>query len=503
MIGPLESAPTAAMSSDFRSPRLRSSAARSTRRALIKAGAIGLAGGFGLDRLAALEAASQAGGAKGGGAGKAKNVIYIFLSGGLSQIDSFDMKPEAPSDVRGEFRPIATRTPGLHICEHLPELAKRSESWALCRSLSHGSNDHSKGHCIMLTGRSDPTPSFDPSKPTEGDWPSIAALASDLLPGGEVLPPALVLPEKLVHRGGRTIPGQFGGMLGRHKDPFFLEASKFDAKGYGAFPEYDFHHADGRLRREMEFRTFSLELPDTVDFERFQDRLALRGLIEGQQRHLAAAAAAGGVDRYREMAVGLLSDGGVQSAFDVHGADDATQDRYGRNSFGWSLLMARQLVESGVRLVQVNLGNNETWDTHQAAFPNLRDYLFPPTDRAVSALIDDLKERGLFDETLVVMAGEFGRTPKISTIRGAELPGRDHWGAVQTAWFAGGGITGGAVLGSTDKLGGHPASDPRRPEDFAATIFDALGLPKDAHWTDVASRPMPLYQGEPMRELFS
>lgn len=488
------------MSSDFRSPRLRHSAARSTRRALIKAGALGLGGGFGLDHLAALERAVAGSGSR---SGKAKNVIFVFLSGGLSQLDSFDMKPEAPSDIRGEFRPVPTKTPGLHICEHLPELAKRSESWALCRSLSHGSNDHSKGHCIMLTGRSDPTPGFDPTKPTEGDWPSIAALASDLLPGGASLPPAVVLPEKLIHRGGRTIPGQFGGLLGRHKDPFFLEASKYDARGYGAFPEYDFHHADGELEREMEFRTFSLELPDTVDFERFRDRVALRGFLDGQQRHLEASVAAGGVDRYREMALGLLSNSGVKAALDVHGADDALQDRYGRNAFGWSLLMARQLVESGVRLVQVNLGNNETWDTHQAAFPNLRDFLLPPTDRAVSALLDDLAERGLLDETLLVMAGEFGRTPKISTIRGAKLPGRDHWGAVQTVWLAGGGIAGGAVLGSTDKIGGHPASDARRPEDLAATIFEALGLPRDAHWTDVAGRPMPLYHGEPMRELFS
>lgn len=488
------------MSSDFRSPRLRHSAARSTRRAFLKVGAIGLAGGLGLDRLAALEARAGSAGAL---PGKAKNVIYIFLSGGLSQLESFDMKPDAPSDIRGEFRPIATKTPGLHICEHLPELAKRSESWALCRSLSHGSNDHSKGHCIMLTGRSDTTPSFDPTKPTEGDWPSIAALASEMLPSQEALPSSLILPEKLIHRTGRTLPGQFGGLLGRHKDPFFLEAAPYDAVGYGAFPQYDFHHANGPLDREIPYRTFSLELPDTIDFERFQDRLTLRGVLDEQQRHLEAASTAGGVDRYRDMAVGLLSDPKVQAAFDVHGVDAATQDRYGRNSFGWSLLMARQLIESGVRLVQVNLGNNETWDNHQAIFPNLRDYLFPPTDRAVSALLDDLGERGLLDDTLVVMAGEFGRTPKISTLRGVPLPGRDHWGAVQTVWFAGGGITGGAVLGSTDKFGGHPASDPRRPEDLAATIYDALGIPKDAHWMDTAGRPMPLYHGEPIRELFS
>ena len=244
-----------------------------------------------------------------------------------------------------------------------------------------------------------------------------------------------------------------GGLLGRRYDPFFIEASPYDSKGYGAYPEYDFHHADGRLKRAREFRTFSLDLPDTVDFERFQDRMKLRGLLDDQQRHLETAGPADGVNRYREMAVSLLSDPKVRAAFDVHGVDPALQDRYGRNAFGWSLLMARQLVESGVRLVQVNLGNNETWDNHQAIFPNLRDYLLPPMDRAVSALLDDLGGRGLLEDTLVVMASEFGRTPKISTLSGVPLPGRDHWGAVQSVWFAGGGITGGAVLGSTDKFG--------------------------------------------------
>lgn len=487
------------MSLDFRSPRsAKFAAARSTRRAAIKAGALGLMGGFGLDRLHALEAPA-------GPRPRAKSVIYIFLSGGLSQFESFDPKPNAPSEIRGEFRPIATRTPGLQICEHLPELAKRSQQWALCRSLSHGSNEHSDGHFIMMTGRSQLPPGFDRTKPTENDWPSIASLVGDLVPASSgALPSSLVLPEKMVHRSGRVIPGQFGGLLGRQKDPFFLEASKFNPKGYGAYPEYLFHHADGaQSRDDLQFRTFSLDLPDSVDFERFQDRLGLRRLLDGQQRHLERAAERTGMDRYREMAVGLLSDPKTQAAFDVHGVDDRTQDRYGRNAFGWSLLMARQLVESGVRLVQVNLGNNEAWDTHQAAFPNLRDFLLPPTDRAVSALLDDLGERGLLDDTLVVMASEFGRTPKISTLASAKLPGRDHWGAVQSVWLAGGGITGGAVLGSTDKLGGHPASDGRKAEDLAATIFDALGLARDAHWQDVASRPMPLYHGEPMRELFS
>jgi hypothetical protein len=484
------------MSLDFRSPRTSHQAARWTRRSAVKAGALGLMGGFGLDRLAALNAAQPTG-------HRPKSVIYIFLSGGLSQLESFDMKPDAPSDIRGEFTTIPTKTPGLHICEHLPELAKRSDKWAICRSLAHTQNEHSDGHLIMMTGRSEMPPGFDRNKPKETDWPSIASLTGALIPGKGALPSSVVLPEKMIHRVGRVIPGQFGGLLGRHHDPFFLESSKYHPGSYGAYPEYLFDHPTGLVKRDdLEFRTFSLDLPDTIDFDRLNDRLGLRQFLDNQQAHLEKTAEAQGLDRYREMAIKLISDDKTKAAFDVHAVEAKTQDRYGRNAFGWSLLMARQLVEAGVRLVQVNLGNNETWDTHQAAFPNLKNFLFPPTDRAVSALLDDLEDRGMLDDTLVVMASEFGRTPKVSTLRGVQLPGRDHWGAVQTVWFAGGGIRGGSVLGETDKFGGHPVSDARKPEDFAATIFDALGVPLGTHWQDVIGRPMPLYMGTPMRELF-
>jgi uncharacterized protein (DUF1501 family) len=195
-----------------------------------------------------------------------------------------------------------------------------------------------------------------------------------------------------------------------------------------------------------------------------------------------------------------LADPRTQSAFDISRADEKTLDRYGRHSFGWSLLMARQLVEAGVALVQVNLGNNESWDTHQSAFPNLKNFLLPPMDQSVSALLDDLAERGLLNETLIVMAGEFGRTPRVFAGPG-KLPGRDHWGAVQTVFFAGGGVKGGAVIGSSDKSGGYPANDPQTPENMAATIYQALGLPATAAWHDESSRPHHVYHGEPIRGL--
>lgn len=473
-----------------------------TRRSLLQAGSISLLG-LGMDQLAALQA--QASGTEARQRPRtAKSVIYIFLSGGLSQIDSFDMKPEAPEEIRGEFKPIPTRTPGLHICEHLPQLAACSDRWALCRSLTHGSNEHSQGHHIMLTGRSELPPGFDPSKPKESDWPSMAALAAHQVAPRARLPSSMVLPEKLVHRTGRVIPGQFAAMLGNLHEPFFVESSKTNVASYGAYPDYLFHHGEGlQDGSKKRFLAPNFTLPQGVGLNRLRDRLSLMQHLNAQQDHLEATAESQSMNRYQEMAVRLLSDPKTKKAFEVHQADPRTLDRYGRNLFGWSLLMARQLVEAGVSLVQVNLGNNETWDTHQAAFPNLKDYLFPPTDQAVSALLDDLAERGLLDDTLVVMASEFGRTPRIFRIPNAPLPGRDHWGAVQSVLLAGGGIRGGAVVGETDPLGGHPVADPKTPEDLAATIYQALGIPREATWHDLSGRPHLIYHGQPMTELFS
>jgi len=469
-----------------------------TRRAAIQAGTLGLLG-LGLHQLAPLRAASAGRNPR----GRAKSVIYIFLSGGLSQHESFDPKPDAPLEARGEFKAIRTRTPGLHICEHLPELAKRSNKWALCRSLSHAFNEHSQGHHIMLTGRSEIPKGFSPSKPQPGDWPSIAALANTLLPARGSLPRSIVLPDKIVHNTGRTLPGQFGGMLGVARDPWFLDASPYHPAHYGAYPDYLFHHHKGpQTEPALSFRVPNLHLPQWLANGRLQDRLSLQQELDKQLSALEQSAEVQSRDRNWRMAVSLMTDPKVAQSFDISRTSPRLQDAYGRNSFGWSLLMAAQLVESGVSLVQVNLGNNETWDTHESLFPNMKDYLLPPMDRAVSALLDDLEGRGLLDSTLVVMASEFGRTPKISTLRTARLPGRDHWGAVQSVFLAGGGVRGGAVLGSSDKFGGHPASDARQPEDFAATIYHALGIPRETQWQDVQGRPYNLYEGKPL-ELFA
>jgi uncharacterized protein (DUF1501 family) len=223
-----------------------------------------------------------------------------------------------------------------------------------------------------------------------------------------------------------------------------------------------------------------------------------------QRVFLEKAAEVEQFERYRQMAVDLLAKEKTRKAFDVMSADEKRQEKYGKNSFGWSLLSAAQLVEAGVSLVQVNLGNNETWDTHGNAFPDLKNYLFPPTDKAVSALLDDLEERGLLKETLIVMGSEFGRTPKISLLeKHYKKPGRDHWGAVQSILLAGGGVQGGRVIGSSDKLGGYPASDPQKPENLAATIYEALGIPRDMMWHDSSDRPSKIYYGDPIPGLLA
>lgn len=474
--------------------------ARFPRRTAIQAGSIGLLG-LGMNHVAGLRALANETSSSRPTPHKA--VIYIFLSGGLAQHESFDPKPEAPDNIRGEFAPIATRTPGVHICEHLPMLAARSDKWAMVRSLTHPYNEHSIGHHVMLTGRTEQPIGFDSNRPTTFDYPSIASVVNGVVRPVNNLPPAAVLPEKLIHVTGRTIPGQFAGQMGWQLDPWFIEASQFRDSKYihGAFPQYGFQRWEGAKNPpDYVFQAPRLELPQGVLQGRFDGRLQLLGTLDRQRRQLDDAAQVGEFDRYRQSAVSLLNSGGVHRALDIHAAPATLQDRYGRNLFGWSLLMARQLVEAGVSLVQVNLGNDESWDTHEKAFPNLRDFLLPPTDRAVSALIDDLDTRGMLDDVLIVMAGEFGRTPKTFTFNGAvsKLPGRDHWGAVQSVFFAGGGVKGGTVIGASDRIGAYPIADAQRPENMAATIYQALGLPRTIDWKDRLNRPHQVYYGDPI-----
>lgn len=474
-----------------------------TRRMSVQAGAIGLLG-LGMNHLGPLRAAA----ASPLPAKSARSCIYIFLSGGLAQHESFDLKPDAPSEVRGEFNPIATASPGVEICEHLPMLAQRSRHWSLVRSLTHPTNSHTIGHFFMLTGRSETPQGFQGDrKPRPSDWPSIASVAGNAVQShANNLPPAVVLPERLVHWSGGVIPGAYGGQMGSHRDPWFIEASPYGNPNWrGAYPEYTFPNSSKKPPQSPDQRVYqapNLHLPEGLSLGRLNGRKGLLDEIENQRQQLDAAAEVESFDRHRQAAISLLVDPKIRGAFDVTRADERVQDRYGRNSFGWSLLMAFRLVEAGVNLVQVNLGNNETWDTHGDSFVRFKDKLFPPTDRAISALLDDLESIGMLDDTMIVMAGEFGRTPKLSTLSESYSgPGRDHWGAVQTVFFAGGGVPGGTIIGSSDKWAAYPADHPQKPENMAATIYQSLGIPSTAAWRDELDRPHHVYHGDPISGL--
>jgi hypothetical protein len=463
-----------------------------TRRTLLQAGGIGLLG-LSLPDIWALRAVSENRGPP------PRSVIYVFLSGGLSQHDSFDPKPDAPDNIRGEFRPIATRTPGVFICEHLPRLACRSDKWALVRSLTHPSNDHSLGHHIMLTGRSQAPVGFSPVQPRPTDFPSITSVAGALLPRRGNLPSAAVLPFHYIHHSGRIIPGQFAGEMGHRHDPWEIQAAH-NCPGYGACPEcIDHQSRPHRHVGDPVFRPPNLTLPEGMDLSRLSSRSELLRFVETQQRELEQSVAVADLDRHYGGALALLTSPRVRAAFDLERESPQVLDAYGRNLFGYSCLLARRLVELGVGMIQVNLGRNETWDTHGNAFPHLKGDLLPPMDRCIAALLDDLDERGLLDSTLIVMAGEFGRTPRISTLQQFyATAGRDHWGAVQTVFLAGGAVRGGTVIGSSDRNGGYPATSPQTPENLAATIYDALGIPRTAAWYDPAQRPHHVYHAEPI-----
>lgn len=470
---------------------------RVPRRAFLRVGALGLTG-LGLGDLLRREAEA-------GSSATECSVIYLFQSGGPAQHETFDLKPDAPSGVRGEFNPIATATPGLEICEHLPRLAARSHQFALLRSFSHASNDHSLGHHLMLTGSDAMPVGFDPNRPTPNDCPSMATVVNYTLRGRRSeLPPSVILPLFLVHRSGRVVPGQLAGRMDAKYDPMVLNVAPDCAGGYGACPAC-FHFENLKFTHKGEpaadFTAPGLDLPEGLTLHRVGGRAALLKAVEGLRRDADSAGPA--LDRFRGQALSILTSERTARAFDIHREDPRTLDRYGRHQFGRSLVLARRLVEAGTRMVQVNLGDNETWDTHQSAWPVLKDKLLPPLDQALSALLDDLDARGLLSRTLIVMGGEFGRTPKISTLPGVPLAGRDHWGAAQTLFFAGAGVRGGTVVGATDRLGGYPKSPAYRPSDLAATIYKVLGLGPNPEYRDRLNRPFAATIGNPIEPLFA
>ncbi|MBI3411542.1 MAG: DUF1501 domain-containing protein [Planctomycetes bacterium] len=460
-----------------------------TRREALRAGAIGFLG-LGMAELSALRGLSQ------GETPRARSVIFVFLTGGLSHLDSFDLKPQAPDSIRGEFQSIATHTPGIRICEHLPLLAQRSEKWALVRSMATGSDGHEIACHMLLTGRLDLPAGFSVQNvPNPNEWPSMPAQVNYAKNGRghHRLPPAVVLPEPSINEVGRVRPGQYAGRLGARWDAWHLHMATRCALGNGACPHcFRFEGTPFRHEPETIFETPPLTLPDG-GLERLRGRIGLLDNLDQQRRTLEQNAESQQLDRHRQQAVSVLNDARTRRAFEVERADARTVDRYGRNKFGLSLLMAYRLVEAGVNLVQVNLGKNSSWDTHRRNFVNLKDNLFPYFDRSVAALLDDLADSGLLRDTLVIVTGEFGRTPRIN-----QDAGRDHWGPVMSLLLAGGGVAGGRVIGASDRIGGQPVADRQTPENLAATLYSALGIPGDATWHDTDGRPYELYRAHPI-----
>lgn len=461
-----------------------------TRREALKAGVIGLAG-LSLAELSALQAHAQS--------PRARSVIFVFLTGGMSHQDSFDLKPDAPDTIRGEFQSIATRTPGIRICEHLPMLAQRTDKYAIIRSMATGSDGHEVACHMLLTGRLDLPVGFSTQNvPNPHEWPSIPAQVNFAKNGRgrNNLPPSVVLPEPSINEAGKVRPGQYAGRLGPRWEAWHLPMASKCALGNGACPHcFRFEGTAFQHEPPSIFETPTLTLPDGGG-DRLRGRLGLLESIEQQRRDLDRSAESQRMDRHRQQAISVLNDPRTRAAFEVERADARTLARYGRNKFGLSLLMAYRLVEAGVSLVQVNLGKNSTWDTHRRNFVNLRDNLFPYFDRSISALLDDLSHSGMLRDTLVIVTGEFGRTPRIN--RDA---GRDHWGPVMSLMVAGGGVQGGRVIGSSDRIAAQPASDRQTPENLAATMYSALGIPDNTIWHDTDGRPYELYRARPIAGL--
>jgi hypothetical protein len=434
---------------------------------------------------------------------KPKSVLLIYLPGGLSHIDSFDPKPAAPDNTRGEFTAISTKTPSIHVCEHLPQLAARSDKWSLVRSFGHPTNDHTQAHHYVLCGKLELPVPFDRAKPVPTDFPSMTAVAGSKVQSNGPLPSAVMLPRLLINVAKQVRGGQTAGRMGERHDPWLLKTASL-CNQYGSCPDCFMFSNMTTEKHSISplFKSPSPVLPAGISIHRIDRRRDLLHELEAEQRRLDQFATVQNLGRLREGAMSLLTSQKVRDALDVERGDPKVLDRYGHDLFGKTLLLSKRLVESGVRMVQAHLGRGVSWDTHGDNFPLLKDKLLPPFDRALSALLDDLQESGLLESTLVVVCSEFGRTPKIFRLeKHYKLPGRDHWGAAQSVLLAGGGVQGGRVVGKTDRIGAYPVDDRVTPQNLAATIYDTLGISRDAHWHDVTDRPYRVFEADPISGL--
>jgi hypothetical protein len=458
-----------------------------TRRELLLAGGAGLFG-LGLPGVLAAEAARP------GRPARAKSVLFVFLFGGPSQLETFDMKPDAPSGIRGPFRPTASRTPGLRICEHLPRLAALSGQFCVVRTVTHRQNDHNACHYIQTGHPMPPAPRGAAGvDATDRDWPAMGSVVEylDQRRGGRDFPSYVYLPNRLGHIQGYDRSGQYGGWLGRPYNALATEVRKRDARDNPYFrPCTD---------EELDFRIAGLAEDRSLTLNRMDRRRGLLEQFEAQRRARQTTSEAAH-DRFRQRALDLLTSESLRGALDIRKEPGRLRDRYGRHLFGQAALMGRRMIEAGARFVTVlwDAPDGYSWDSHRHS-KDVERHLLPGLDQALSALLDDLRQRGLLDETLVVCLGEMGRTPKPDTSQW----GRGHWSYCFPALLAGAGVRGGSVYGRSDRDAGYPVEKPVSPEDLACTVYEALGIDPHGFIPDRQDRPVALVDGgRPLLDIF-
>jgi hypothetical protein len=420
------------------------------RRDFLKIGAAGLFG-LSLPQLLQLEARAESKNRR------ANAVIMVWLAGGPSHLDMWDLKPEAPAEIRGEFKTIATKVKGVEICEHLPKMAEVADKISIVRSMNHSIPAHGPATVFMTTGNK-PTPALQ--------YPSLGSLATRLLPAERGVPPYVTFGEIRNGAAGSS------GYLGTAYNPFIVEgAGGGGGKGGGA----------GTLRVR------DIQLPTGFTLEELENRdKLLQGFDSTFQAVDRSAELVDGLDAFHKQALEILRSDRTKRAFDLNQETPSVRERYGTNGFGMGALAARRLIEAGVRFVTITLGG---WDTHGQNFNALSKNLLPQVDRVLSALIGDLSDHGLLDKTIVYCAGEFGRTPKIN-----KNAGRDHWARSLAVVLAGGGVQRGYVHGSTDAQGMAPAAEPCTPDDVSATLFQCLGIDPHTELTTPTGRPVQLFR---------
>jgi hypothetical protein len=419
---------------------------------------------------------------------RAQSCILVYLWGGPPQQDMWDMKPDTPQGIRSIFQPIRTVTPGFDVCEHLPLLAQHTDKIALIRSMTHPSTIHEASVYHTLTGRQNPALISPSNIRRRTDAPNFASVVSALTPQGH-LPTAVTIPRPIGH-DGVTYAGTYAGWLGPRHDPMELREAPMS----------------------NDRASHPLVLPPDIDTARLVARQGLLETLEAQDRVVQENSATTALGGFQEQAYRMIASPDAQRAFNLELEPPRLRDRYGRNEYGESFLTARRLIEAGVKLVSImwmyfmpNGRIANVWDTHGGTgglgniggFAMLRaNYCLPPLDRGYSALLEDLEQRGLLDETLVVTMGEFGRTPRINNTQG-----REHWGPSYSALLAGGGVRGGQVYGSSDAVGAYPRDNPVSPEDLLATIYEALGIPSESEIHDREGRPARISDGRPVTAL--